>query len=86
VIGRASQVRSTLRTLTRRRKNNPLLLGEPGVGKTAIAEGIALVLADEEECPKSLKGARLLSLDLGSLLAGTKYRGEVRIDEEGSGS
>ena len=70
------QIKSALRALVRRRKNNPCLTGEPGVGKTAIVEGLALILANEEECPKSLKGSRLYSLELSSLIAGTKYRGE----------
>jgi ATP-dependent Clp protease ATP-binding subunit ClpB len=75
VIGRDTEIRRVLEILSRKKKNNPILLGEPGVGKTAIAEGIALRIV-EEKVPESLKGVRVLSLDLGALLAGTKYRGE----------
>ncbi|GMH61167.1 hypothetical protein TL16_g03199 [Triparma laevis f. inornata] len=76
VIGRDAEVKAALRTLVRRRKNNPCLVGEPGVGKTAIVEGLALLIADEEKCPKALQGARLISLEMSTLVAGTKYRGE----------
>ena len=76
MIGREAEVKAALRTLVRRRKNNPCLVGEPGVGKTAIAEGLALLIADEENCPKALQGARLISLEMSTLVAGTKYRGE----------
>ncbi len=75
VIGRDAEIRRVLEILSRKKKNNPILLGDPGVGKTAIAEGIALRIV-EEKVPESLKGVRVLSLDLGALLAGTKYRGE----------
>ena len=107
VFGRDEEIKSSLRTLVRRRKNNPCLMGEPGVGKTAIAEGIAQILAapsmlaraDEifdrnedgefvdaarvdrlkvlaKQCPKRLKGYRVIALELANLVAGTKYRGE----------
>ena len=76
VVGRSAEVRAALRTLVRRRKNNPCLVGEPGVGKTAIAEGLAILIADEGECPKALEGARVVSLEMSTLVAGTKYRGE----------
>ncbi len=75
VIGRDSEIRRVLEILGRKKKNNPILLGAAGVGKTAIVEGIALRIV-EERVPETLKGVRVLSLDLGSLLAGTKYRGE----------
>lgn len=75
VIGRDIEIRRVLEVLGRKKKNNPILLGHAGVGKTAIVEGIALRIV-EEKVPESLKGVRVLSLDLGSLLAGTKYRGE----------
>jgi len=76
VFGRDDEIRSCLRTLIRRRKNNVCLIGEPGVGKTAIAEGVAQLLIDDEKCPSRLRGHRLISLDLAQLVAGTKYRGE----------
>ena len=75
VIGRDEEIRRTMQVLSRRTKNNPVLIGEPGVGKTAIAEGIASRIAISD-VPESLKNKDLLSLDLGSLIAGTKYRGE----------
>jgi ATP-dependent Clp protease ATP-binding subunit ClpB len=75
VIGRDEEIRRTVQILARRTKNNPVLIGEPGVGKTAIAEGLALRIANGD-VPDSLKGRRLLSLDMGSLIAGAKYRGE----------
>ncbi len=75
LIGRGPELERTIQILCRRRKNNPLLVGEPGVGKTAIAEGLALRITTGD-VPKVLKGAEVWSLDMGSLLAGTKYRGE----------
>ncbi len=75
VIGRDKEIERVIQILCRRKKNNPLLVGEPGVGKTAIAEGIAIKIADKE-IPEVLEGASLYSLDMGSLLAGTKYRGD----------
>jgi ATP-dependent Clp protease ATP-binding subunit ClpC len=75
VFGRDAEIRACLRTLLRRRKNNVVLLGEPGTGKTAIAEGVAQLLVSDE-CPRKLKLHRLVSLELASLVAGTKYRGE----------
>jgi ATP-dependent Clp protease ATP-binding subunit ClpB len=75
VIGRDVETRRALQVLSRRRKNNPVLIGEPGVGKTAIVEGIAKRIASDD-VPESLQDKRVMSLDLGSLLAGTKYRGE----------
>ncbi len=75
VIGRDEEIRRTIQILARRTKNNPALIGEPGVGKTAIAEGLALRIANGD-VPDTLKGRRLMSLDLGSLIAGAKYRGE----------
>ncbi len=75
VIGRDMEIRRTIQVLSRRRKNNPVLIGEPGVGKTAIAEGLALRIV-AGDVPEGLKGKRVMSLDIGSLLAGAKYRGE----------
>ena len=75
VIGRDEEIRRVMQVLSRRTKNNPVLIGEPGVGKTAIAEGLATRIA-EGDVPESLKHRRLLSLDLGALIAGAKYRGE----------
>jgi ATP-dependent Clp protease ATP-binding subunit ClpB len=75
VIGRDEEIRRTIQILARRTKNNPVLIGEPGVGKTAIAEGLAIRIANGD-VPDSLKDRKLLSLDMGSLIAGAKYRGE----------
>ena len=75
VIGRDEEIRRAMQVLSRRTKNNPVLIGEPGVGKTAIVEGIALRIA-ADDVPESLKNKKLLSLDLGALVAGAKYRGE----------
>ena len=75
VLGRDAEIRRVLEVLGRKKKNNPILLGDPGVGKTAIAEGIALKIA-QDKVPESLRGVRVLSLDMGSLVAGSKFRGE----------
>ncbi|MEG3089168.1 ATP-dependent chaperone ClpB [Sphingomonas sp. PB4P5] len=75
VIGRDEEIRRTIQILARRTKNNPVLIGEPGVGKTAIAEGLAIRIANGD-VPDTLKGRKLMSLDMGSLIAGAKYRGE----------
>ena len=75
VIGRDEEIRRTIQILARRTKNNPAIIGEPGTGKTAIAEGLALRIANGD-VPDSLKGRTLMSLDMGALIAGAKYRGE----------
>ena len=75
VIGRSDEIDRVMQILCRRKKNNPLLVGEPGVGKTAIAEGLALKIA-KGEVPKALENASIYALDMGSLVAGTKYRGD----------
>ena len=75
VIGRDEEIRRTIQVLSRRTKNNPVLIGEPGVGKTAIAEGLALRIVNGD-VPEGLKNKQLLSLDMGALIAGAKYRGE----------
>ena len=75
VIGRDNEIARVIEILARRKKNNPLLVGEPGVGKTAIAEGLALKIA-QKQVPASLEDSKIFSLDMGSMLAGTKYRGD----------
>ena len=75
VIGRDEEIRRCMQVLSRRTKNNPVLIGEPGVGKTAIAEGLAQRIVDRD-CPTTLRSARIMALDVGALLAGAKFRGE----------
>jgi ATP-dependent Clp protease ATP-binding subunit ClpB len=75
VVGRDKEIMRLMQILSRRTKNNPIIIGEPGTGKTAVAEGLALRMA-KNDVPDSLKGKEIVSLDLGLLIAGTKYRGE----------
>ena len=75
VIGRTKEIERVMQILSRRMKNNPCMVGEPGVGKTAVVEGIAYLIA-HDEVPDTVKGKRLLSLDLSSMVAGSKYRGD----------
>src|SRR5690606_344396 len=75
VIGRDEEIRRVIQVLSRRTKNNPVLIGEPGVGKTAIAEGLAQRIV-RQDVPEGLKNKRIVALDMGALVAGAKYRGE----------
>ena len=75
VIGRASEIERVMQILSRRTKNNPVLIGEPGVGKTAVADGLAQRIASDE-VPETIKDKQLYMLDLAALVAGSKYRGE----------
>ena len=75
VIGRDDEIRRCMQVLSRRTKNNPVLIGEPGVGKTAIAEGLAIRIVDGD-CPGAMRDSRIMALDVGALLAGAKFRGE----------
>jgi len=75
VIGRKKEILRIAQILSRRKKNNPIIIGEPGAGKTAIVEGLAMMIHDGE-CPKNLMDKRIVSLDMNSLVAGTKYRAQ----------
>ena len=80
VIGREKEINDVTAILSRRGKNNPVLLGEPGVGKTAVTEGLAIIII-KQSGPDFLDGSVVIGLDLGSVLAGTKYRGEFEIEK-----
>jgi ATP-dependent Clp protease ATP-binding subunit ClpB len=82
VVGRDDEIRRTMQVLSRRTKNNPVLIGEPGVGKTAIVEGLAVRMANGD-VPAVLQGKRIVALDMGALIAGAKYRGEFEDSTEG---
>ncbi|MBU2590529.1 MAG: AAA family ATPase, partial [Nitrospinae bacterium] len=82
IIGREAEIKRTIQTLCRRQKNNPLFIGDSGVGKTAIAEGLAKMIA-EGKVPDVIKGSTIYSLDMGALLAGTKYRGDFELRLKG---
>ena len=75
IVGREKEIERTIQVLCRRKKNNPLYVGEPGVGKTALAEGLALKISDGH-IPEVLQGAKVFALDMGAVLAGTRYRGD----------
>src|SRR5262249_61430599 len=77
VIGRDDEIRRCMQVLSRRTKNNPVLIGEPGVGKTAIAEGLALRIVDGD-CPEGMRDKRIVALDVRQLLAGARYRRELQ--------
>ena len=83
VIGRDDEIRRAMQILQRRTKNNPVLIGEPGVGKTAIVEGLAQRIVNDE-VPDTLKGKKVLVLDMAGLLAGAKYRGEPEVVRNGA--
>ena len=83
MIGRDDEIRRILQILSRRTKNNPILIGEPGTGKTAIAEGLAQRIV-RGDVPENLKSKQLFSLDMGALIAGAKYKGEFERTTQGS--
>ena len=83
MIGRDEEIEQTIEVLSRRTKNNPVLIGDPGVGKTAIVEGIAPSGSSTATCPRRCADSRLVALDLAGMVAGTKYRGEFEERLEG---